>query len=53
VTAAQLTALVVLGALVESLSRGIACMAPDSDPALVLVAAQNNAAQTIAFLADA
>ncbi|HKP08308.1 MAG TPA: hypothetical protein VJU58_13730 [Microbacterium sp.] len=51
-TAAQLTALVVLVALGESLGSALACASSDSDPSLILVAAGNNAAQTIAFLAE-
>lgn len=51
-TAAQITGLVVLRELVSSLSAALAIATPDSDPALVLIAAGNNAAQSIAFLGE-
>ncbi len=51
-SASQLTRMVVLEALVASLGAALACSTVDSDPALVLIAAGNNAAQAIAFLAS-
>lgn len=51
-TALQLTRLVVLHTLVASLGAALAIASPDSDPALVLIAASNNAAQSIAFLGE-
>ncbi|MGE5801597.1 MAG: hypothetical protein ACM358_05030 [Gemmatimonadota bacterium] len=51
-TALQLTRLVVLHTFVSSLGAALAIAAPDSDPVLVLVAAGNNAAQSIAFLGE-
>lgn len=48
-TAAQITALVVLGTLVTSLRAGLSMITADSDPALVLRAAGNNAAASISM----